>query len=112
MNYHDRSIFSMTGSFGFSCACVLKTLRFKTLRYRDTKGKRPMCFGGLRAKTQRNLSEEFFAGEKIATAIAKDYTESAQKCLFCQGKRGSKMVRIVKNNSGSKIVRLQAPYIF
>ena len=32
---------------------VLKTLRLKTLRSRVTKGKRPMRFGNLRAKTQR-----------------------------------------------------------
>ena len=37
----------------FSCVCVLKTLRFKTLRSRGTKGKRPMRFGELRAKMQR-----------------------------------------------------------
>ena len=37
----------------FGCICVLKTLRFEMLRFRGTQGKRPMQFGGLRAKTQR-----------------------------------------------------------
>ena len=35
--------------------CVLKTLRFKTLRFRGTKGKRPMRFGGLCAKMRCDL---------------------------------------------------------
>ena len=43
----------VTGMFPISCVCVLKTLRFKTLRFRGTKGKRPTRSGELRAKTQR-----------------------------------------------------------
>ena len=37
----------------FSHVCVLKTLRFQSLRFRDTKRKTPMRCGGLRSKTQR-----------------------------------------------------------
>ena len=49
--------------------------------------------------------------EKIATAIAKRYGECSEVHVFV-GKGGRKTVQKVQNYSGSKILRIRAPYYF
>ena len=53
----------------------------------------------------------FGTGIKFGTDVAKRYGEGSEVLVFL-GKRGRKMVRILKNYGGGKIVRIRAPYYF
>ena len=54
----------------------------------------------------------FGTGSKFGTDVAKRYAEGSEVLVFFLGKRGRKTVRILKNYSGGKIVRIQEPYYF